>query len=79
MLVCYTNRRSTSGLLSVIRERWQQIYRVAGIPFEEKMITVEKKTVKFYNGAIARFSGRTERDAILGGELPFIGSPASGS
>jgi hypothetical protein len=80
MLVCYTPRKNLAGLREVIRERWEPLVRAVGIPgspIQDTPVMRDGRAYKFENGSIVRFSGRTQRDAIILGELPFIGPPAS--
>jgi hypothetical protein len=79
MLVCYTQRRSLSGLLSAIFDRWQPISRVTGLPPDDPCAYRDKNRKEYVleDGSVVRFSGRTQREAIISGELPYIGSPKS--
>jgi hypothetical protein len=74
MLVCYSSRRSISGLLRAMRDRWAQIVRAGNISGIGYRIG-KARAYSFENGVVIRFSGRTQRDAIMRGELPFIGAP----
>jgi hypothetical protein len=76
MLVCYSSRRSISGLIRAIRDRWAPIVRAGNIPEGAIGYRIgSARAYNFENGTIIRFSGRTQRDAIMRGELPFIGAP----
>jgi hypothetical protein len=80
MLVCYTQRRSLAGLREVIRGRWEPLVRAVGIPgspIHDTPVMRDGRAYKFENGSVVRFSGRTQREAIISGELPYIGSPKS--
>lgn len=76
-LVCYTDSRSLSGFLSMIRKRWAPIVKAVGVADDAEAHRIGKaKAYRFENGVIIRMSGRTQRDAIMSGELPFIGGAA---
>lgn len=71
-LVCYTPRRSFRGLIDAVRARSREIRKVAGLGDDNRG---ERRGTALHmdNGAVIRFTGRTARDAIIGGELPYIG------
>ena len=70
-LVGYTIRRSRVGLLSKMRERGADILRITEMP-ESATVAACDKTLAFSNGSVIRFTGRTQREAITAGELPYV-------
>jgi hypothetical protein len=70
--VGYTNRRSGRGLFEMIRLRGRDLLATVGAPEDACVKPVPGPAFQFDNGATVRFSGRTKRDAILGGELPRL-------
>jgi hypothetical protein len=71
-LIAYTARRSFRGLLDVVRQRGAVILRVLGLPEDTRVERDGAGALRFPDGTIVRFSGRTQRDAIVFGELPFV-------
>jgi hypothetical protein len=70
-LVVYMSGRSFRQLLCAIQDRIENIKAVAGAD-------VWVNSRKFTAGDWAiEFSGRTQREAILAGEYPFIGKAAA--
>lgn len=69
-LVAYTSRRSRRGLLDVIFEaaRGKAIVAITG----EEQFRIEKGAKLALGAWRIEFTGRTKRQAILEGELPFI-------
>ena len=67
-LVLYTAQHSQSGLRAAVRQRYDAILVITGgeAPFAAKRSDV-------FKGRERRcfFSGRTQREAIIEGELPF--------
>jgi hypothetical protein len=76
MLVCYSPRKSRAGLLDCLRSRGPAILpHVTGMP-EDATVTYHKaRGFVFSDGTRVYWSGRTQRDAILSGELDYIGNP----
>jgi hypothetical protein len=70
-LIAYTPRRSFRGLLDAVRQRGVAILRVVGMP-EETQAERVGASLRFADGTVIRFSGRTQRDAIMHGELPYV-------
>ena len=71
-LVAYTQRRSRSGMLAACRNRAVLLIALTGaenLQFGKR--TVDGATMGDWQ---IRFTGRTERDAIMEGELPYIGA-----
>jgi hypothetical protein len=75
-LVCYTSPPSRRFMWDVICKRSDKILAFSGAAQNgERMAFLGKaKEVKIGNGAIIRLTGRTQRDAIIEGELPYVGS-----
>ena len=74
VLIAYCGRRSRSGLLAACRNRGALVIALTG----SENIEFGKRAS---DGATMgpwqiRFTGRTERDAIMEGELEYIGSVA---
>jgi len=69
ILLGYTSRKSRRGLLEMLRRHPDDV-----LAFVQRDGTVSygRQTINFSSGWRAVFSGRTERDAILLGEKPFI-------
>jgi hypothetical protein len=75
MLVCYSDRKNLAGLCDALCKRWAPITRAANVPHESAATRVKRAAAyAFDNGATVRFSGRTQRDAIMSGELAYIGN-----
>jgi hypothetical protein len=70
--VGYTPRRSRLGLLAAMRNRGRELLVAVGAPEDATVKPIAGPAFQFENGATVRFSGRTARDAILGGELPRL-------
>lgn len=71
-LVQYTSQKSRTGLLAAIRKVGESILAVGGASLPDHFKLTTCQAVEFGNGWIIRFSGRTQREAYLGGELPFV-------
>jgi hypothetical protein len=67
-LVLYTAQHSQSGLRAAVRQRYDAILVITGgeLPFAAK-----RSDTSTGNEWRCFFSGRTQREAILSGELPF--------
>jgi hypothetical protein len=74
MLVCYTPRKSKAGLIDALQSRGKAILaHMPDLP-EDAPLTYDKaQGFGLGNGARVVFSGRTQRDAIMCGALPYIG------
>ena len=74
-LVCYTERHSKRGMRDAMHDRAVPLLAWLGAPSGLEM-TVERgrADIALSDGSVVRFSGRTQRDAIMSGELPFIGA-----
>ena len=70
LLVAYCSPRSRSSLLRALRARALDVVRVTGA---EEFTPAKRAADGVTVGAFTvRFSGRTQRDAYLAGEHPFI-------
>lgn len=72
-LVCYTARKSRSGLASAVRgdARWDALVKITGVTGWQYHRRAADGV--YGNGWTIRFTGRTKRDAqTLDRELPFI-------
>lgn len=79
-LVGYTGRQSKQGLLDRMHAAGPAILRITAMPDDATVRMVDAISghartfaLVFSQGSRIRFSGRTQRDAILAGELPFVG------
>lgn len=76
-LVCYTPRKNKTGLLIAMQERGEKILALMPEMPEDSRLTYNKaRGFIMGNGASVAFSGRTQRDAIMSGALPYIGDSA---
>jgi len=74
MLVCYTPRKSRAGLLGALQSRGEAILaHMPGLPDDARLTYDKAQGFGLGNGARVAFSGRTQRDAIMAGELSYIG------
>jgi hypothetical protein len=71
-LVGYTPRRSFTGLLAAVRKMGKSILAITNLP-EDATTSRNGTALGLGYGHVIRFTGRTQRDAIVGGELPFVG------
>jgi hypothetical protein len=75
MLVCYTPRKNKTGLLIAMQERGEKILAQMPEMPEDCRVSYDRALgFMFGNGARVHFTGKTQRDSILTGELPFIGA-----
>lgn len=73
-LIAYTSRRSRHGLLKACQSKGEAIIKAFGITDNDQFIPSPKAADGFRIGVWQfRFSGRTQREAIMQGELPWIG------
>jgi hypothetical protein len=70
ILIGYTSRQTRRGLLDLLRRHPDAVINLVG---GDAKTTYGHKMVSFSSGWTAKFSGRTERDAILHGEMPSLG------
>jgi hypothetical protein len=73
-LVAYTPRRTGTGLVSAVTAHGERIVSFLGIGDTASMSWKGKgrDAMGVDGGGVIRFSGRTQREAIIEGELPFI-------
>ena len=79
VLLCYSGRKSHAGLVAVVRSRADAVAVFLGLSLEKPFGYVREKgktMIRFPGGGTLDWSGRTKRDAIMGGELPFVAAPA---
>jgi hypothetical protein len=69
ILLGYTSRKSRRGLLEMLRRHPDDVLAFVQ---REGTVSYGRQMINFSSGWRAVFSGRTERDAILLGEKPFI-------
>jgi hypothetical protein len=70
ILVCYTSQTSRSGILSALRERAQDMARLTGADSVE--FAPRAKDGATMGDWTIRLSGRTQREAFIAGELPYV-------
>ena len=77
VLIGYTSRRSRHGLLRLLRIHAEQVITLTGCT-EDTMMTAGKRASDGFriNDWALRFTGRTQRQAIIEGELPPAPRPA---
>jgi len=61
-------RKSKSGLIATVQQKGDEILRVVDIP-EDFNGAITAHSMDLSGGWIAKFSGRTQRQAIIEGEL----------
>ena len=74
VLIAYCLQHSRDGALRACRNRGQQIIDALKISGTDMLVAGKKASDGFAIGEWqVRFTGRTERDAIISGELPYVG------
>ena len=77
ILIAYAAMHSRHGLLKACQNRGQMIIAALGIGESDLLMPAKRAAEGFTVGAWSiRFTGRTERDAIQEGELPYVGDLA---
>lgn len=76
LLVGYSARRSRTGLLNMIQRNGAAILALMPDLTDEHRMTWRTGGFDFGNGARVEWSGRTQRDALMATELPFVGGAA---
>ena len=74
-LLAYTPRKSIRGLLDVAQEHGKHILAHLALPDDATMEAAKgagKQELQFSDGSKVHFSGRTQRDAIMGGQLRHV-------
>ena|ERR1044072_9784657 len=73
LLIGYTPRKSRHGLLAAMQHVGQAIIERLNVGENDEITWQTKPYIHaITSGWRIGFSGRTERDAILSGELPFV-------
>lgn len=75
-LLGYTSRRSRQGLLDVLRLRGSDVVEKTSMPENAIISFVHWNTIGFdlgFDSWHVRFTGRTQREAIVSGEHDYIG------
>lgn len=73
VLLGYTARKSRPGLRALARPRVAAIWRWLGVPQGSETTWAKRgPEIRVWGGGAIRFSGRTQRDAIMEGELQEI-------
>lgn len=73
VLIGYSSRKSRHGIVSMLRQRLtdKTFYRLFTTnEMHVRRVASHGVDIGDY---LVRFTGRTEREAMIGGELPFIG------
>ena len=74
ILIAYSGAKSRHGLLRACQARGEKIIKALEISDDAMFLPAARAADGFKIGDWAfRFSGRTERDAIMEGELPYVG------
>lgn len=76
-LLAYCGQHSKRGLQMALQTRGEHAVRFLGVAPDAR-VTVERgsQDLRITGGGIVRFSGRTKRDAIMEGELAYVGDAA---
>lgn len=79
ILIGYTMHRSRSGLLSLARKRGEQLVALMRLTDDSpvEFLKPASRGIRFGDWLV-RFSGRTQREAIDSGELPFVADTVPG-
>ena len=73
ILIAYCAQHSRNGLLRACRTHGQDMITALGLTHDSMMIPAPKASDGFKLGPwTVRFTGRTQRDAYMGEELPFV-------
>lgn len=73
VLLAYCVRKSGRGLRDALRKRWDAV--CAFLALDDEIATfdvISKNEIRAIGGGVIRWSGRTERDAIMAGELTYV-------
>ena len=70
-LLAYCGRHSRRGLIDALQNRAEIAIKFLGIGADARM-TLAKDAISLTGGGMVKFTGRTQRDAIMSGELPYI-------
>lgn len=73
ILIGYIIRRSRQGMLDACRKFGREMIDVMGLDEHDlSVFDCKAKTLSLGNNWFVRLTGRTQRTAIIEGELPFI-------
>lgn len=72
LLVGYTARYSKHGILGMLRQNGPAVVAAFGLDGDAIMTFDRRGQTAHVGPWTITFSGRTQRDAYLGGELPFV-------
>lgn len=73
MLVAYVTRHTKAGLLDAIRARGKAILAQMPNLSDDAVMTYSKaRGFDLGNGCRVAWTGRTQRDALCGGALPYV-------
>lgn len=76
-LVLYTARRTFAGMIGAVRERWDDVAALTGVDSWDAGGKRNATEGRVTSGEWSiRFSGRTQRECYITGELPFVGDVA---
>ena len=74
-LLCYSEASSMSAVRQAIEKRGRSVIAFLGMDDAAAMTWQRGRREVRIGGAIVRFTGRTQRDAIMSGkELPYVGT-----
>ena len=77
ILIGYTTQHSRSGLLGMCRKNGERVIARLMLSTDSMLVPGKKASDGFALGDWqVRFSGRTQREAIIEGELPWVGDAA---
>ncbi len=71
-LLAYSGRKPRHGLLAAAQQRGAAVIAFLGLSETDQMSWLKDELVLCVTGNVIRWSGRTQRDAIMEGELPYI-------
>lgn len=73
VLLCYTAKHSSRGLTDALRGRMVEVGTFLALPDEARFaVQAGENRITASSGGEVSFTGRTQRQAIMEGELPFI-------
>ena len=79
MLVGYTPRKSRDGMLGAVQRVGRAILSHMPDLTDEHRMTWKRGGFDMGNGARVAWSGRTQRDALQHGPLPYVAAEAGGA
>ena len=72
-LVAYSGRHSFQGLVAAVRRNGAAVAAFLGLD-DTAIMSRKGARLAFSNGAMIEWSDRTQRQAIMEGELPWVGA-----